>query len=108
MPARGDCVEVDFDPTLGHEQSGVRPALVLSEALYNSRTDLCVVCPITSQAKGYPFEVSLPKGLPKPSVVLVDQIKTIDWKSRTVKFLAKCPANAISEVEAKLRALLGL
>jgi mRNA interferase MazF len=101
-------VDVTLDPTLGREQAGRRPALVLSETLYNARTDLCVVCPVTSHAKGYPFEVPLPKGLPMPSVVLVDRIKTIDWKKRAVRFRAKCPANVMAEVEAKVRTLLGL
>ena len=86
----------------------MRPALVLTESAYNAKTDLCVICPITSQLKGYPFEVALPKGLPKSSAILVDQVKTIDWKSRAVKFIAKCPASVLSEVEAKLRTLLSL
>jgi mRNA interferase MazF len=69
---------------------------------------MCVVCPITSHPKPYPFVVPIPEGLPKASVILVDQIKAVDWKSRTVKFVAKCPSNVVAEVEAKLRTLLGL
>ena len=99
---------VDFDPTIGHEQSGVRPALVLTDSSYNASRGLCVVCPITSQVRGYPFEVPLPTELPKPSAILVDQVKTIDWKSRTLRFIAKCPIPVLNEVEAKLKALLNL
>jgi mRNA interferase MazF len=93
---------------LGHEQAGARPALVLTEAAFNARTDLAVVCPITSKIKGYPFEVVIPTGLPVHGAVLVHQMKTIDWKSRAAKRLGKCPKSALVEVEAKLRTLLGL
>jgi mRNA interferase MazF len=82
--------------------------LVLTEMAFNARTDLAVVCPITSKIKGYPFEVVIPAGLTVHGAVLVHQLKTIDWKSRAVKRLGKCPKGALVEVEAKLRALLGL
>ena len=82
--------------------------MVLTEAAFNARTDLAVVCPITSKIKGYPFEVVIPTGLPVLGAVLVHQIKTIDWKSRAAKRIGKCPKSALFEVEAKLRALLGL
>ena len=93
---------------MGREQAGARPALVLTEAAYNSKTDLAVVCPITSKVKGYPFEVVIPAGLPVNGAILVDQLKTVDWKSRTVRHLGKCPKNSVAEAAAKLRALLGL
>ena len=93
---------------MGREQAGARPALVLTEAAYNAKTDLAVVYPITTKIKGYPFEVVIPAGLPVNGAILVDQLKTVDWKSRTVRHLGKCPKNSVAEVAAKLRALLGL
>jgi mRNA interferase MazF len=93
---------------LGREQAGARPALVLTEVAFNAKTDLAVVCPITSKIKGYPFEVVIPSGLPVNGAILVDQLKTVDWKSRTVRHLGKCPKSSLAEVAAKLRALLGL
>ena len=82
--------------------------MVLTELAFNARTDLAVVCPITSKIKGYPFEVVIPTGQTVYGAVLVHQMKTVDWKSRAAKRLGKCPKNALVEVEAKLRALLGL
>jgi mRNA interferase MazF len=93
---------------LGREQAGIRPALVLTPAAFNAKTEFAVVCPITNQVKGYPFEVAIPRGQPVTGVVLVDQIKAVDWKSRTARHLGKCPASAMAEVQAKLRTLLGL
>lgn len=81
---------------------------MLSPIVYNQKADLAIVCPITSQIKDYPFEVRVLASLPKPSVVLVDQIKCIDWRSRAARFIAKAPGPVLAEVEAKLRALLGL
>src|SRR5688572_32701405 len=69
-PEDGDVVWIDFDPQLGREQAGRRPAIVLSSRTYNSRAELCVVCAITNHAKGYPFEVSLPSGLTVTGVAL--------------------------------------
>src|SRR3990172_1318707 len=82
VPDRGDAVWLQFDPRLGHEQAGRRPALVLSPRTYNSRVGLALFCPITSQVKGYPFEVPLPTGLRIRGCVLADQIKSLDWRSR--------------------------
>jgi len=107
-PDRGDLIWLGFDPQAGHEQAGRRPALVLTPALYNRRAGLALACPVTSQIKGYPFEVALPEGLPINGVVLADQVKSIDWSSRRAQFVAKVPQNVVAEVTAKLRALLGL
>lgn len=90
----------------GHEQQGVRPAIVLTVSPYNGKTELAVVCPITNQAKGYPFEVILPAGLPVTGAVLVDQVKTIDWVSRTARKLGTCPPRSLAEVDTKLRTLV--
>ena len=88
VPERGDAVWLDFTPQVGHEQAGRRPALVLSTAAYNGRVGLAVVCPITSQTKGFPFEVALPAGLSIRGVVLSDQARSLDWRGRQATFLS--------------------
>jgi len=108
VPERGDLVWLTFDPQAGHEQSGRRPALVLSPAPYNRRASLALVCPITNQAKGYPFEVVLPEGLAISGVVLADHVKSADWNARHAEFAVKAPSTVVAEVTAKLRPLLGL
>jgi mRNA interferase MazF len=106
VPACGDIVWMDFDPVLGSEQSGRRPALVLSHALYNERTELCIVCPITSKMKGYPFEVHIPLGLPVAGVVLVDHVKNQNWTLRNVQKITSFPRDQLGEVQDMLRRLL--
>jgi len=108
VPERGDLIWLSFDPQAGHEQRGRRPALVLSPASYNQRSNLALVCPVTSQAKGYPFEVALPRELPITGVVLSDQLKSVDWVARDTNFAARSPAAVLDEVTARLRALLAL
>ena len=105
-PQRGDVVWLSFSPQAGHEQSGHRPALVLSPREYNQKVGLALFCPITSQEKGYPFEVAIPAQLPISGVILSDQIKSLDWKSRHAAFCVKLPSTALEEVAAKVRALL--
>lgn len=105
VPERGDLLWLTF---VGREQAGRRPALVLSPIAYNRRANLALVCPITTQAKGYPFEVALPPGLPLSGVVLADHLKSADWAARRAQFAAKAPAAVLADVIAKLRPLLGL
>src|SRR4051812_48721659 len=81
----GDSIWLDFDPQAGHEKSGRRPAVILSPASYNAKLGLALYCPVTSRAKGYPFEVVLPGGLPISGVVLADQIKCQDWRARNAQ-----------------------
>src|SRR5215218_5783763 len=90
-PDRGHLVWVSLDPQSGHEQAGRRPALVLSPASYNGPVGLAVFCPVTGKAKGYPFEVPLPAGLPVSGVVLADHIKCLDWRSRRAEFVGQAP-----------------
>src|SRR5512140_2328494 len=97
-PKRGDLVWLTFDPQAGHEQAGRRPAFVLSPAAYNGKTNLFLACPVTSRVKGYPFEVSLPEGLPVSGVILADQIKSLDWKVRKAEFLARTGGEVVEEV----------
>jgi len=108
VPERGDLVWLTFNPQAGREQTGRRLALVLSPSPYNRRASLALVCPITNQAKGYPFEVALPEGLSISGVVLADHVKSADWAARRAQFAAKAPSEVIAEVTAKLRPLLGL
>jgi mRNA interferase MazF len=106
-PNRGDAIWLNFTPQMGREQSGRRPALVLSSAAYNSRVGLAVVCPITSQIKGYPFEVMLPAESPIHGVVLADQARSLDWRSRQAESIAHLTDEVTDEVVAKLAALVG-
>ena len=108
VPDAGDLVWVTFDPQAGHEQRGRRPALILSPKSYNSRARLAIACPITSQVKGYPFEVPLPPDGAISGVVLADQVKNIDWQARRVEFGAKASAEILTDVRERLRVLLGL
>ncbi len=107
IPARGDVVWIQFNPQAGHEQAGRRPALVVSPAPYNGRVGLALLCPITGQAKGYPFEVSLPPGGKVSGVVLADQLKSLDWRARQAELVARAPDSVIREVLQKVGTLLG-
>ena len=106
IPRRGDIVWLNFDPRPGHEQAGRRPAFVISPDGYNSRSGLFIVCPITSQAKGYPFEVAVPAGLPVAGVVLSDQINNLDWKARLPEFACRMPEKFLREVGARILPLI--
>jgi mRNA interferase MazF len=106
-PERGDLVWVDFDPQSGREPAGRRPALVLTPARYNGRVGLLVACPVTRQAKGYPFESSLPAALAVQGVVLADHVRSLDWRARRSEFICKAPLELVDEVTARVQALLG-
>jgi mRNA interferase MazF len=105
VPDAGDIVWLNFTPQAGHEQAGHRPALVLSPANYNDKTSLLVCCPLTAQIKNYPFEVLI--GGSPPSVVLADQVKSLDWRSRNARRKGRVTAEQLAEVRAKIRALIG-
>lgn len=106
VPKRGDLVWLTFDPQAGHEQAGRRPAFVLSPEVYNRKTSLFLACPVTSQVKGYPFEVALPTGLPVSGVILADQIKNLDWKERKAQFAARA-TEVVEDVVALILPLIG-
>lgn len=111
VPERGDAIWLTFNPQAGpgqagHEQAGRRPALVLSPAQYNGRVGLALLCPITTQVKGYPFEVALPEGLEVSGVVLADQVKSLDWRAREAVLIARLPGRVVTEVLHKLKTLL--
>ncbi|MDD3604628.1 MAG: endoribonuclease MazF, partial [Kiritimatiellae bacterium] len=97
-PRRGDVVWLAFTPQSGHEQAGHRPALVLSPESYNRKVGLALFCPITSQIKGYPFEVIIPKDCRVSGAVLSDQIKSLDWKARRASLICSLPESIVRQV----------
>ncbi len=107
IPDRGDAVWISLDPQAGHEQAGRRPALVLSPSTYNGRVGLALLCPITNQAKGYPFEVPLPEGYPVTGVVGADQVKSLDWRAREASRICAVPEGVVADVVRRLQTLLG-
>ena len=106
VPNRGDAVWISFDPRVGHEQAGRRPAVVLSPEAYNGKVGLAILCPITNQVKGYPFEVVIPPNYKVSGVVLADQAKSLDWRVRKAEFICALPQEVILEVLDKLGTLL--
>ncbi|MHB8523575.1 MAG: endoribonuclease MazF [Limisphaerales bacterium] len=106
LPAQGDLVWLDFTPHAGHEQGGRRPAVVVSPTTYNERIGLALVCPVTSQAKGYPFEVTLPEGAPIHGVVLADHIKSQDWRARKAVFAGRLEEPTLRAILTRARLLL--
>ena len=106
VPDRGDAVWITLDPQAVHEQAGRRPALVLTPAAYNGRVGLALLCPITGQAKGYPFEVPLPEGLAVSGVALADQVKSLDWRARQAAKICAVPEEVVAQVLTRLNALL--
>lgn len=105
IPNRGDLVWIDLDPTKGSEQAKTRPALALSPKTYNHKTGLAILCPITSVAKGYPFEVKL-ESKEVSGVILSDHVRSLDWQARNIRFIAKLDANTVQEVQTKLALLI--
>jgi mRNA interferase MazF len=106
VPDRGDIVWLQFNPQAGHEQAGHRPALVLSSASYNRLSGLMLCCPMTSQKKGYPFEVVIGNEPDHTSVVLADQVKSLDWKVRKAVKKGMASSDVVAETLSKLQALL--
>ena len=106
VPERGDLIWIDFDPQVGREQRGPRPAVVLSPKKYNVKSALALICPVTSKAKGYPFEVELPAGLEVEGVVLADQVRSLDYQGRRARFIARLPAFQCEQILVRARALI--
>jgi mRNA interferase MazF len=106
IPECGDAIWLDFNPQKGHEQLGRRPALVLSPRAYNGKVGLALLCPITAQIKGYPFEVVIPNNLKVAGAILADQIKSLDWRVRRADYICTLPESVISDVLQRLETLL--
>ncbi len=107
IPERGDIVWLQFAPQAGHEQAGHRPALVVSPRSYNGKVGLALFCPITSQVKGYPFEVTLAPGGKAAGAILSDQLKSLDWRARDAKKFDSVSDSVLNEVLSKIAALVG-
>lgn len=107
IPDRGHYIWLEFTPQSGHEQGGHRPALVISPVSYNSKVGLALLCPITSKAKGYPFEVNvISTNHQLGGVILADQVKSLDWRARHARFISTAPDDVVAEVIGKIQALL--
>ena len=106
VPERGGVVWLNFTPQAGHEQAGHRPALVVSPASYNRKTGLMLCCPITSQVKGYPFEVAVEGNASVSAVILADQVKSLDWRARQAKRKGQVSPEVTERTLTRVRALL--
>jgi mRNA interferase MazF len=106
IPRKGDFVAVTLDPQSGHKQRGRRPALVVSNNLFNKHTGLCIACPITSTRRDYPFHVSIPPDQDVTGYVMVEQVKSIDFRSRSAKRIGSAPEPVLQEVLSILDACL--
>jgi mRNA interferase MazF len=108
IPQKGDIVWLDFQPQTGREQGGRRPAVVISNGNYNKVVGLAIFCPITSEVKGYPFEVALPNDFPISGVVLVDQVKSLDWQKRNAEFIGNLEDKTIERILGLLEKIIEL
>ena len=106
IPERGDFVTLSFDPQVGHEQRGRRPAFVISKRLFNQHTGLIIVCPITNTQRNIPFHIAVPQGGPLTGFIMVEQVKSLDFRARQVKFVATDPTTTLAEVLAILDAIV--
>jgi len=105
-PEQGDIVWLTLNPQKGHEQSGRRPAVVLSPSSYNMKVGLAIFCPITSKEKGYPFEIKLPDKCSIQGVILVDQVKSLDWRLRKAEYICTISHSLLKEISSRLKLLL--
>ena len=105
IPDKGDLIWLNFSSQAEHEQKGKRPAFVISSKEYNKKTHLALYCPVTSNRKGYPFEVVLSNQKIK-GVILTDHLKSLDWKVRKAKFIEKVKPKTVSECIEKIIALI--
>ncbi len=106
LPQKGDLITLSFDPQSGHEQRGRRPALVVSQTLFNRHTGLCIACPITTTDRRYPFHVAVPAESGVTGFVMVEQVKSIDFRSRKAKRIGVAPVAMLEEVLSVLDACL--
>ena len=107
-PGQGQLLRLGLDPTLGHEQKGFRPVLVVSAALFNRHTGFCWVVPVTTPQKGLPNEIRLPEGLPIYGTLLLSQLRSIDWRARPFTVAGAVPAAFLEDINARLASVLEL
>ena len=106
VPRKGELIALTFDPQSGHEQRGRRPALVVSNDLFNKHTGLCIACPITNTARDYPFHVAVAEGDGVTGFVMVEQVKSIDFRSRKAKRIGRASPETLEEVLSILDACI--
>ncbi len=106
VPRKGEFVGLDFNPQVGHEQAGPRPALVVSNDLFNQHTGMCIVCPVTNTRRDFPFHVAIPQGEDMTGVVMTEQVKSVDYRSRRVKRIGVASESVLDEVLSILDACL--
>ena len=106
VPQKGDFVTVTFDPQSGHEQRGRRPALVVSNTLFNESTGLAIVCPLTNTDRGFPFHVRVINDSDVAGFVMVEQVKSIDFRARKAKRIGKASDAVLEEVLSILDACI--
>ncbi len=108
IPRKGDLIWINFNPTSGVEQKGLRPALVVSEMAFNDKVGMAFCCPVTNTVRGGPFEVLVPKKSGVSGVILTDQIRSIDWRAREARFISSASINVMNDVVDRLAAILGI
>ena len=108
VPDSGDLIWLDFDPQAGREQSGRRPAVILSPRYFNQKSSVAYACPISSKVKGYRFQVLLPNGLPVHGVVLCEHMRSLDWRIRNAVFLGRMPDEVLAQVREVVRTIAGI
>lgn len=106
IPKKGDFVSISLDPQSGHEQKGRRPALVISNDLFNHKTGMAFICPITNTDRGYPFQLVIPQNAAVSGVAMADQIKSVDYGSRRIKFIGRSPQGLLDDVLEVLGVML--
>ena len=108
VPDSGDLIWLDFDPQAGREQSGRRPAVVLSARPFNEKTSVAYVCPITSKVKAYRFQIPLPAGLPVHGAVLCEHMRSLDWRVRNASYLGRMPDPILTQIRGVVRTIAGI
>jgi mRNA interferase MazF len=100
VPEKGDFITLSFDPQAGHEQKGRRPALIISNHLFNQATGLAIACPITNTDRSIPFHLSVPATSSLTGFVMIEQVKSIDYRARNAKFIERSPSDFLEDVIA--------
>jgi mRNA interferase MazF len=106
IPQKGDFITLSFDPQAGHEQKGRRPALVISNDLFNKHTGLAIVCPVTNTDRGFPFHLAVPSASSLTGFVMVEQVKSIDYSVRRAKFVERTPEEFVEDILDLINACL--